>query len=85
MKFTYLVTVEVPDNDLMPTEIDDGDICEFYGNEKEEGTGGFSPATLAMIVMRERLNCDEHYGFDYSVEYEDYGAFLLRVWKQANS
>jgi hypothetical protein len=74
--FTYIVKVEVPDNNLVP---DDDNISEFYCGEAEDEAGSFSPETLAMIVMRERFGCDEDYGFDYSVEYETGKDLLERL------
>ena len=29
--------------------------------------------------MQERMGCDEDYGFDYTVDCEDYGTFLLKL------
>ena len=77
-KFSYLVTIEVSDDDLVPS---DDNIREFYEAEAEDEVGSFSPATLAMIVMSERFGCTDDYGFDYPVDYEDFGEFILRVSK----
>jgi len=65
-KFTYLVTIEVSDDDLVPS---DDNIREFYCGEAEDEIGSFSPATLATIVMQERMGCDEDYGFDYTIDW----------------
>ena len=69
-KFTYLVTVEVPDEPQVPN--DDG-IAEFYCVVQEGHPLKYQPLEsdeLAEVVMRERLGCDEDYGFDYTVDYE---------------
>lgn len=66
-RYYYMVYVDVPDNDLVPS---DDDIREFYCGEAEDEVGSFSPETLANIVMQERLGCDENYGFDYTIDYE---------------
>ena len=66
-KFTYLVTVEVDDGDV---EITDWNTSEFYGDGDGMSGETFPADTRAEIVMRERLGCDENYGFEYSVDYE---------------
>ena len=57
-KFTYKVIVEVPDEGLI------------LGGDWDEDGKVYSPDEMAAIVMRERLGCDEWYGFDYTVNYE---------------
>lgn len=78
-KFTYIVTMTVPDEDQVPIE----EILDFYGETDVYGfVQPLSPEQMAGVVLRERLGCDEDYGFDYSVDYEDYGTFLLRLTEQ---
>lgn len=80
-KFTYLVTVEVSDESITAPEryvdeaswIDDkGDLVTPYLVSEQ----------MADIVMSERLSCEDDYGFDYTVDYEDYGTFLLQLTEQ---
>ena len=65
-RFTYKVTVDVPDNALRP---DNEDVTEFWAYELDE-EGNLSPEILSHIVMSERLGCDEDYGFGYSVDWD---------------
>ena len=66
-KFTYLVTVEVPDEPQQTTQYE---VIDFYGDPSLDHTQKFSAPKRADIVMAERLGCDEDYGFKYTVDYE---------------
>ena len=58
-KFTYLVTVEVPDESTMVQE-----------NQYEDTETPHSPREMADQVMAERIYFEEEYGFPYTVDYE---------------
>jgi hypothetical protein len=62
MKVIYKVTVTVPDD---PQVL--GADYELYAQDEDNSVG---PIGMASIVMAERLNCDEDYGFEYSLSYD---------------
>ena len=75
-KFTYLVTVEVPDETLdFPAGDDFNERYDGFAEEFTEGVGPqtYSPQSLSEIVMAERLTCEDDYGFKYYIEYGSAG------------
>ena len=72
-RFYYRVWVDVPDEALSFPEGSEFNECyDWYAEDFTEGEGPmtYSPESMALIVMGERLGCDEDYGFPYTVDWE---------------
>ena len=72
-KFTYMVTVTVPDEPMQVSEYTDYEDVFIDGFDEATDQSLCSPFALAKIVMASRLGYDEDYGFDYTVDYEAVG------------
>lgn len=74
-RFYYKVWVDIPDDPGFTYRFDKEEREDWADDYNEDADGDptvpvWSHEALSKIVMSERLGCDEDYGFDYVVDYE---------------